>query len=322
MIDETGGENGVQRASDLAPVIPLFGKSGNGTTRRGEHGDEIAASPSVKSGAVGKSGSLPEVGSVPGSDGEWASAESSPTWSASQSGVDSPSVAVDEAASGDRWAVPGLPSNDHARPIVEIGAKTDDAIADIVPIFAPRQRGVRFAEADGDQAEQSAEEVRDAAAEKLVRKLRSRSLSVVEARAILRAESVAAEYIDDVIDDFLRRGYLDDQVLAEQLVLSGVERKGQGRVALSRSLAQRGISRDVVDAALGEVPDDDAERALDYARTKARSLSRLDFDTALRRLVGQLARRGYNGSVAMTAARTALQEAPGAGKPKSGVRFE
>src|SRR5690606_30992566 len=139
-------------------------------------------------------------------------------------------------------------------------------------------------------------------------------------RQVLRGHSLQAAQIDDVIDQFCDRGYLDDAVLAEQLVISGIERKGQGRVALSRALAQRGIPRDVIDAAMGDLPDDDAERALEFARTKARSLSRLDFDTALRRLVGQLARRGYGGSVAMSAAKTALNEAA-LGQPRTGVRF-
>ncbi|WP_417508495.1 regulatory protein RecX [Microbacterium sp.] len=154
----------------------------------------------------------------------------------------------------------------------------------------------------------------------LVRKLRARSLSVSEARQVLRGQGLDAAGIDDVIDRFCERGYLDDALLAEHLVISGIERKGQGRVALSRALAQRGVPRDVIDAALGDLPDDDAERALEFARTKARSLSRLDFDTALRRLMGQLARRGYGGSVAMTAARTALAEAS-LGGPTTGVRF-
>ncbi|MFJ2505879.1 regulatory protein RecX [Microbacterium sp. NPDC087592] len=153
-----------------------------------------------------------------------------------------------------------------------------------------------------------------------MRKLRTRSLSVSEARQALRGHGLDNAVIDDVIDDFCRRGYLDDAALAGVLVTSGVERKGQGRVALSRALAQRGIPRDVVDAALDELPDDDDERALEFARTKARSLSRLDNDTALRRLVGQLSRRGYNGSVAMKAAKQALRET-GPSASSSGVRF-
>lgn len=163
-------------------------------------------------------------------------------------------------------------------------------------------------------------EVRKAAEESLVRKLRTRSLSVSEARQVLRGHGLDAQQVDDVIDDFLRRRYLDDQELAQMLVAAGVDRKGQGRVAISRSLAQRGIPRDVIAAALDELPDDDAERALEFARTKARSLSRLDHETALRRLLGQLARRGYGGSVATNAAKTALNEAS-FGAKSSGVRF-
>ncbi|MGO2931578.1 regulatory protein RecX [Microbacterium sp.] len=158
------------------------------------------------------------------------------------------------------------------------------------------------------------------AEEALVRKLRARSLSVSEARQVLRRQELASTDIEDVIDRFCERGYLDDALLAEHLVLSGVERKGQGRVALSRALAQRGIPRDVIDTALGDLPDDDAERALEFARSKARSLSRLDFETALRRLMGQLARRGYGGAVAANAARTALTE-PSPGGLGPGVRF-
>ena len=184
--------------------------------------------------------------------------------------------------------------------------------ADGAPDAAVHGTSVREEPSDDESVER--------AAASLLRKLRARSLSVSEARQHLRGQEIASERIDDIIDDCCRRGYLDDAVLAEQLVISGIERKGQGRVALSRALAQRGIARDVIDAALGDLPDDDAERALEFARSKARSMSRLDDDTALRRLMGQFARRGYGGSVAMNAARTALREASFGG-PATGVRF-
>lgn len=192
----------------------------------------------------------------------------------------------------------GLDAVSEQRPRLRALLETDDAPADDAP---------------------SADEARATAEEALVRKLRSRSLSVSEARLVLRGHGLAGDQTDDVIDEFRRRGYLDDVVLAELLVSSGVERKGQGRVALSRALAQRGIPRDVIDAALDVLPDDDEERALEFARTRARSMGRLDSDTALRRLVGQLGRRGYNGKVAMTAAKKALGEIGSGGA--SGVRF-
>ncbi|MGB4137782.1 MAG: regulatory protein RecX [Microbacterium sp.] len=176
---------------------------------------------------------------------------------------------------------------------------------------------------DGPQAGEDAtdpEELRARAEETLVRKLRTRSLSVSEARAVLRDVGLPREQIDDVIDEFEQRRYLDDAVLAGLLVTAGVERKGQGRVALGRALAQRGLPREVIDAALAELPDDDAERALEFARSRASSMVRLDPETAVRRLVGQLSRRGYSGAIAMDAARRALREASGGGA--RGVRFE
>lgn len=214
----------------------------------------------------------------------------------------------------------------------------EDRLAPIIPLFggavargselpagdaardAVSRREPELPAATAGAEDPDAQQLAHRAEEALVRKLRARSLSVSEARQVLREQGLGGVAVDDVIDRFCERGYLDDALLAEHLVISGVERKGQGRVALARALAQRGIARETIDEALGDLPDDDAERALEFARSKARSLARLDFDTALRRLVGQLARRGYGGSVAMTAARTALAEASSVGSGH-GVRF-
>ncbi len=160
-------------------------------------------------------------------------------------------------------------------------------------------------------------ESRERAEAALLKKLRMRSLSVREARAVLIEQGLVAGAADDVVDGLVRHGYLDDLRLAEQLVHAGVDRKGQGRRAIAQSLAQRGIPREVAEAALAETDDDDAERALAFARQKARAFRDLDRDAALRRLVGQLSRRGYPGQVSMAAARQALDEVT-----TRGVRFE
>jgi len=160
--------------------------------------------------------------------------------------------------------------------------------------------------------------LREAAETALLKKLRSRSLSVREARGVLAGHELEEHEIDAVVDAFLGHGYLDDARLAEHLVHVATDRKSQGRQAVAQALSARGVPRDVVDAALAELPDDDAERALAFARQKARSMGSLDRDTALRRLHGQLARRGFGGSTAMSAARQALDEA---GSRPSSVRF-
>lgn len=177
-------------------------------------------------------------------------------------------------------------------------------------------------DASGEQPVDEAEaEYRAAAEAALLKKLRARSLSVRESRAFLIEQGLADEGADAVVDGLLRHGYLDDLRLAEQLVYIGTDRKRQGRVAIAQTLASRGIPRDIADAALADSDDDDAERALAFARHKAASLRALDRDVALRRLMGQLARRGYAGSLAMMAARTALDELAGPAA-RSTVRFE
>ena len=157
----------------------------------------------------------------------------------------------------------------------------------------------------------------DDAESALARRLRRSALSEREARTFLAQHGVEASVVEAVVDRFLSLGWLDDAVLAEQLLHAGTSRKGQGRRAIAQTLSQRGIGRDTADAALAALPDDDEDRALEYARSKAHGLRSYDIDTAMRRLMGQLARRGYGGAVASQAARTALNEQRGGG----GVRF-
>lgn len=149
---------------------------------------------------------------------------------------------------------------------------------------------------------------RDIAERNLLRKLRTRSLSMREAQAVVAERDLDSAAIDSVLTDFVRRGYLDDRALAEQLVRAGTGRKGQGRQVLARTLAKRGIDRAVADAAIAELPDDDYQRALAFAQSRVSAMRGVDPQAALRRLAGQLSRRGYPGSVAFKAAREALDE--------------
>ena len=156
-------------------------------------------------------------------------------------------------------------------------------------------------------AESAAAQAAEAA---LLKRLRMRSLSTAEARAALAEHRLSDEQIEGILQTFQRCGYLDDRALAEQLVHVGVDRKGQGRRAIAQALTARGIPRAEAEQVLAELPDDDAERALDYARRKVRAVAGSGREAALRRLVGQLQRRGYSSSVAMTAARAALDGEP------------
>lgn len=168
-----------------------------------------------------------------------------------------------------------------------------------------------------DDEDDSAGPSVDDAEEMLARRLRRSALSEREAGRFLAQRGIDTSTAEVIVQRFTGRGWIDDAALAEQLVHVGVSRKGQGRRAIAQTLSARGIGRDVADAALALLADDDDDRALEYARSRVHSLRSCDLDTAMRRLTGQLARRGYSGSVASNAARTALTEQRGSG----GVRF-
>ncbi len=212
----------------------------------------------------------------------------------------------------------------------EHGSGSPDRLAPVIPLFGDEPRGDE-PRPPADAARQAARAVApwhttwedqaddeydfdectlieaEIAERNLLRKLRTRQLSVSEARAVLAERDLEPHDIDTLLHVFVRRGYLDDLALAEQLARGAAERKGQGRLVIAQSLAKRGIPRDVTDAVLAALPDDDAERALEFARQKARTMRGLEHDVALRRLAGQLARRGYGGA-ALDAARRALDE--------------
>lgn len=199
---------------------------------------------------------------------------------------------------------------------VEFGGEPAERLAPVIPLFASDPDD-EYEVDDEDGYDACGAIEREIAETNLLKRLRTRQLSVTEARAVVAERALGPADIESILEAFVRLGYLDDAALAEQLVHIGVDRKGQGRKIIAQTMAKRGIPRDVAEAALEALPDDDLERALEYARTKAHGMRDLDRDTALRRLAGQLARRGYGGSIAFEAATRALDEQGST----SGVRF-
>ncbi|WP_196215786.1 regulatory protein RecX [Microbacterium sp. ZXX196] len=207
-------------------------------------------------------------------------------------------------------AAPAVPPKDEA-------GDTADADAVAAGWHTTWREEVRASERADLDAGEDAEAI-DRAERRLSRSIATRSISEREARDRLRRDGVSGAAVDDIIDRLVRAGAIDDGRVAEEAVHAALTRKNQGRRAVRQALTKRGLAREAIDAALAEMPDDDAERALEFARGKAASLIRYDHDTALRRLVGQLGRRGYGGALALSVANQALEEARRGG---GGVRF-
>ncbi|MEV4687914.1 regulatory protein RecX [Microbacterium sp. LWH3-1.2] len=280
-VDSGGEESGFENDAGLAPVTSLFGD------RSARAYPRTAAD--VRQQLEDR---IPERRTTSDSWGAPASAPSAPAAAERR-------TEWDDARGGRRE-----PERD-ARPI---DLETERA-------GRTRSGGRRGSGRDGADSAGSA----DAAELGLLKKLRARQLSVSESKTYLGQFELGSEGVEAILHTFLARGYLDDARLAEQLVHAGIDRKGQGRQAISQSLAKRGVPRDIADAALAKLPDDDADRALEFARSKAGSMRGLERDVALRRLAGQLARRGYGGSAALNAARQALDESM---RPSGRVRFD
>lgn len=190
---------------------------------------------------------------------------------------------------------------------------SDENLAPVIPLFG----AATATTATAVEVEVDADEVRENAENSLLRKLRTRALSLSEARAVLVDADADPQQIEEIIEDCVRRGYLNDYALAENLAQSFSQRKGMGRAAIARTLSQRGIERQVIDEVFDAVPNEDEKLALEFARKKAASMRHLEREVAVRRLAGQLARRGFTAS----AVRVASQAFDEAQRPTGGVRF-
>lgn len=149
---------------------------------------------------------------------------------------------------------------------------------------------------------------------------RARSRSELEGK--LAKKAVPEEVATRLLDRFEEVGLIDDEAFARSWVESRQAGKGLARRALAQELRRKGVDDEVAREVLDEVdPDDELESARALVRRKLRTAARLDRDTAIRRLTGMLARKGYASSVAF---RVVREELEGAGHDASDVveRFD
>lgn len=129
-----------------------------------------------------------------------------------------------------------------------------------------------------------------------VRLLARRALSSGELRSLLLAKDHPQNQVEEVIVEFERSLYLDDSGLARSLTEKLRESKRASRAQIRVKLRERKIPDAVIETVLAELDEGEEERLLrDAAEDRARRLAGLDRQTAERRLLGYLARRGWSG---------------------------
>jgi regulatory protein len=133
---------------------------------------------------------------------------------------------------------------------------------------------------------------------------------------LLATRGVPDEAAERVLDRFTEVGLIDDAAFARAWVSSRQAGRGLARRALSAELRAKGVEPEVAAEAVGEVDDED-ERAAARRLVERRmgGMRRLDRATATRRLMGMLARKGYNGGLAAAVIREALESVDANGAP-------
>lgn len=214
--------------------------------------------------------------------------------------------------------------------------ETDDRLAPVSYLFGARRDDERAAsvssesseievddpvwnDAWGSDVDDACASLTDAETEQLSMKaLGRRALSRRELERALRDRGVDDDAATREADRLTRVGLLDDAALAQTLVGSLQERKGLGRTAIAAELTRRLLAPAAIEYALELIDTgDELARAREVARKRASQLTSLDRDTAVRRLSGYLARRGYSGSTVRAAVEQALPQRQAGSK----VRF-
>lgn len=170
-------------------------------------------------------------------------------------------------------------------------------------------------------AAEGGEPIIDADAEAVKAPIRSRALRLLDCRARSRAElrerlaeneDWPAVAIDEVLDDLTASKLLDDAHFAREWVRQRHVGRGKSRMVLDRELVEKGIPAHLREEALEQVSDaDESAIARSLAEKKARTIKAVPADRAardkdLRRVVGVLARRGFNQGLSMAIALDAI----------------
>ncbi|MGY1743212.1 MULTISPECIES: regulatory protein RecX [unclassified Blastococcus] len=187
---------------------------------------------------------------------------------------------------------------------------------------APPERGA--AEPPGDPADDPGDP--EAVARAIcLRALTGAAKTRRQLEELLARKGVPADAAEAVLDRFSEVGLIDDAAFARAWVGSRQAGRGLSRRALKSELRAKGVDGEDAEEALALVDDQDEwDAARRLVARRVPGLRRVDRETAHRRLMGMLARKGYGSGLAGIVVREALDaewddEEAGTGHPELGL---
>ncbi len=163
---------------------------------------------------------------------------------------------------------------------------------------------------DDGTAEAQGEAVRDpeaAARDICLRALTGAAKTRRQLEELLARKDIPDDVAASVLDRYSEVGLIDDAAFARAWVNSRQAGRGLSRRALKSELRAKGVDGEDAEEALALVDDQDEwDAARRLVARRVPGLRRVDRETAHRRLVGMLARKGYGSGLAAIVVREAL----------------
>ncbi len=136
--------------------------------------------------------------------------------------------------------------------------------------------------------------------ERALEALAHKERTAAELGAWLAERGFAPEQVADAVERLVAAGALDDEAFARRFAADKRELRGWGPERIREALAERGLERGLIAAAIAEDDSEQLQRALDLL--EGRGETPID-EPSRARALGFLARRGYEPELAYEAVR-------------------
>ncbi|MFJ2619128.1 regulatory protein RecX [Glutamicibacter sp. NPDC087344] len=220
---------------------------------------------------------------------------------------------VQQPLAGNRRVIASMPVQEKKKPesVDELRAAMNEILSAPAPASPTKKersqarQAKRAARADGEVELLGDDQWREKARGIVLRQLTASDKTAKQLKDKLLAQECPEDIADEVIERYAQINLVDDERFATTWVTARARSKGLARGAIKRELRTKGIDDETAAQALEQIDDESEEqRARELVRTKLRPESMgIDRDRSLRRLVGMLGRKGYNGGMAFRVAR-------------------